>query len=128
MLMLALVILAFGIPIYSLLNGVEDFSWHIPRKILNLAYWDIFGEVQAIDDIESQLSVHHLEGARDSPFSSENYGLHGYVMFALLVAYATVTSVLLINLLIAMFRYDLHMSDCFSLAFSFKQYIRSSAH
>ena len=111
MLMLALVILAFGVPTYSLLNGVENFSWHIPRKILNLAYWDIFGEVQAIDDIESRRSVRYHSRYTMPLFASENYGLHGYVMFILLVAYTTVTSVLLINLLIAMFRYDLHVSD-----------------
>lgn len=54
MLILALVILSFGVPTYSLLHGVETFSWHIPRKIINLAYWDIFGEVQALDDIDSR--------------------------------------------------------------------------
>ncbi|CAF0729712.1 unnamed protein product [Adineta ricciae] len=85
MLILALVILSFGVPTYSLLHGVEVFSWHIPRKIINLAYWDIFGEVQALDDID------------------KDYGLEGYVMFLLLVAYSTIASILLINLLIAMF-------------------------
>jgi hypothetical protein len=34
----------------------------------------------------------------------ENYELSGYVVFILLIAYMTIASVLLINLLIAMFR------------------------
>ncbi|UJR33345.1 hypothetical protein I4U23_020794 [Adineta vaga] len=105
MFMLGLIILAFGVPTYGLLNGVEDFSWHIPRKIINLAYWDIFGEVQAIDDIE------------------KNYGVSGYVMFFLLVAYTTVASILLVNLLIAMFTttFDLLHNDA-DCIWKFQQY------
>ncbi|CAF4328133.1 unnamed protein product, partial [Rotaria sordida] len=64
----------------------------------NLAYWQIFGELEALDEIE------------------KNYEISGYVMFILLIAYMTVASVLLISLLIAMFSntFDrLHMdADC----------------
>lgn len=35
---------------------------------------------------------------------AENYDISGYVVLFLLITYMTVTSVLLINLLIAMFR------------------------
>jgi len=108
MLMLTVFILAFGVPSYSLIYGVQNFSWHIPRAILNLAYWQIFGELTILDDIESlflslpefllKYSLHFLE----------NYELSGYVVFILLIAYMTVASVLLINLLIAMFRYYFH--------------------
>ncbi|CAF3921870.1 unnamed protein product, partial [Rotaria sp. Silwood1] len=85
MLMLIVFILAFGVPAYSLLDGIEKHSWHMPRYIINFAYWQIFGELQEIDQIE------------------KNYELSGYVMFFLLVAYMTVANILLINLLIAMF-------------------------
>ncbi|CAF3833359.1 unnamed protein product, partial [Rotaria sp. Silwood1] len=85
MLMLTIFILAYGVPTYNLLYGVQKFSWHIPRAILNLAYWQIFGELEVLDDIE------------------KNYEITGYVVFILLIAYMTVASVLLINLLIAMF-------------------------
>ncbi|CAF4081087.1 unnamed protein product, partial [Adineta steineri] len=98
MLILTVFILAFGVPTYSLLFGVQQFSWHLPRAILNLAYWQIFGELEVLDEIE------------------RNYEISGYVMFVLLVAYMTVASVLLINLLIAMISntFDrLHMdTDC----------------
>ncbi|CAF4060228.1 unnamed protein product [Rotaria sordida] len=83
--MLTIFILAYGVPTYSLLYGVQKFSWHIPRAILNLAYWQMFGELEVLDDIE------------------KNYEITGYVVFILLIAYMTVASVLLINLLIAMF-------------------------
>ncbi|CAF1659112.1 unnamed protein product, partial [Adineta steineri] len=104
MLMLTVFVLAFGVPTYSLLNDVQKFSWHMPRRIINLAYWQIF-ELQIVEDIE------------------KNYELNGYVMFFLLIVYITVASVLLINLLIAMFSntFDrLHMdTDCI---WKFQQY------
>jgi hypothetical protein len=51
--MLTVFILAYGVPAYSLIYGVEKFSWHMPRSILNLAYWQIFGELEVLDEIES---------------------------------------------------------------------------
>ena len=44
MLMLTVFILAFS---------VEEFSWHLPRSILSIAYWQIFGELELLDEIES---------------------------------------------------------------------------
>jgi hypothetical protein len=55
MLILTVFILAFGVPTYSLLFGVQKFSWNLPRGILNLAYWQIFGELEVLDEIESEL-------------------------------------------------------------------------
>ena len=37
MVMLTVFILSFGVPTYSLIYGVQQFSWHIPRAIINLA-------------------------------------------------------------------------------------------
>jgi len=54
MLILTVFILAFGVPTYSLLFGVQKFNWHLPRAILNLAYWQIFGELEVLDEIESK--------------------------------------------------------------------------
>lgn len=50
---LTVFILAFGVPTYSLMFGVQKFNWHLPRAILNLAYWQIFGELEVLDEIES---------------------------------------------------------------------------
>ncbi len=52
--MLTVFILAFGVPAYSLMYGVEEFTWHLPRSILNIAYWQIFGELTILDEIESK--------------------------------------------------------------------------
>ncbi|UJR33550.1 hypothetical protein I4U23_020992 [Adineta vaga] len=85
MLMLIVFILAFGVSSYSLIYGVQKFSWHLPRDIVNLAYWQIFGELNALETFE------------------HNYKPNGYAAFILLVAYMAVVSILLVNLLIAMF-------------------------
>lgn len=104
MLIITVFILAFGVPTYSLLHDVQKFSWHIPRQIINLAYWEIFGELDTVDDVKS--SFHPKGDIHENLFLLvENYEIHGYVMFFLLVAYTIIASVLLINLLIAMFRY-----------------------
>ncbi|CAF2701386.1 unnamed protein product [Rotaria sp. Silwood2] len=85
MLMFFVFILAFGVSFYSLVHGVQKFSWHLPREVINVAYWQIFGELQALDTFE------------------HNYKANGYAAFILLVAYTAVVSILLVNLLIAMF-------------------------
>ncbi len=53
MLIITIFLLAFGVPTYTLLHDVEKFSWHIPRHIINLAYWEIFGELDTVDDVKS---------------------------------------------------------------------------
>ena len=103
MIMLTVFILAFGVPVYSLIYGVEEFSWHLPRIILNLAYWQIFGELEILDEIESKRASTCIR-ANPRRASLENYEISGYVIFIMLIAYMTLASVLLINLLIAMFR------------------------
>ena len=106
-LILSVFLFAFGIPAYSLIYGVEEFSWHLPRIILNTAYWQIFGELQILDEIESIYSIVFQERERNDQnyFRIENYDTSGYVVFILLIIYMTMSSVLLINLLIAMFRF-----------------------
>ncbi|CAF4317460.1 unnamed protein product, partial [Adineta steineri] len=66
MVMLTVFILAFGVPSYSLMYGVQEFSFHTPRAIINLAYWQIFGEIEILGDIE------------------KNYEINGYIVFILL--------------------------------------------
>jgi len=106
MLILTVFILAFGVPTYSLLFGVQKFSWHLPRAILNLAYWQIFGELEVLDEIESEFILEICIHTSSFRLCLGNYEISGYIMFILLIAYMTVASVLLINLLIAMFRYE----------------------
>ncbi|CAM4802278.1 unnamed protein product [Rotaria magnacalcarata] len=84
MLMLTVFILGFGVSSYSLIHGTKEFSWHLPREIINLAYWQMFGELNSLDTFEN------------------NYRANGYAVFILLVVYMAIVSILLVNLLIAM--------------------------
>ncbi|CAF5087815.1 unnamed protein product, partial [Rotaria sp. Silwood1] len=85
MTMFIVFVLAFGVSSYSLIHGIQKFSWHLPRNIINHAYWQIFGDLNTLETF------------------SNNYQANGYVAFILLVAYMAVVSILLVNLLIAMF-------------------------
>ncbi|CAF4848171.1 unnamed protein product, partial [Rotaria sp. Silwood1] len=85
MTMFIVFVLAFGVSSYSLIHGIQKFSWHLPRNIINHAYWQIFGDLNTLETF------------------SNNYKANGYVAFILLVAYMAVVSILLVNLLIAMF-------------------------
>ena len=60
MLIIIVFLLAFGVSTYSLLHDVQKFSWHIPRHIINLAYWEIFGELDTVDDVKSLFLVKEL--------------------------------------------------------------------
>ena len=98
--MLTVFILAYGVPAYSLIYGVQRFSWHIPRAILNLAYWQILVNWK----FSTKSKVNFLLKISSKFFHFlENYEISGYVVFILLIAYMTMASVLLVNLLIAMF-------------------------
>ncbi|CAF1319031.1 unnamed protein product [Rotaria sordida] len=85
MIMLVVFIMGFGVSSYSLIYGAKAFTWHLPREIINLAYWQIFGELNALDSFE------------------HNYRPNGYAVFILLVIYMAIVNILLVNLLIAMF-------------------------
>ncbi|CAF3941979.1 unnamed protein product [Rotaria sp. Silwood2] len=85
MLMLIVFILGFGVSAYSLIHGANKFTWHLPRDIIHLAYWEIFGELSSLSKFEN------------------NYRATGYTIFVLLIIYMAIVSIVLVNLLIAMF-------------------------
>ncbi|CAF3534340.1 unnamed protein product [Rotaria sp. Silwood1] len=85
MLMLTVFILGFGVSSYSLIYGANPFNWDLPRRIIDFAYWQIFGELTSLD------------------IFGHNYRPNGYAVFILLVCYMAIVSILLVNLLIAMF-------------------------
>jgi len=58
--MITVFVLAYGVPAYSLLYGIQEVTWHIPRTILNFAYWPIFGELPTLEDINSRNNVFAL--------------------------------------------------------------------
>lgn len=54
MLMLTIFIFGFGVSLYSLIHGVQPFSFHLPREIMNLAYWEMFGDLNELDTFERE--------------------------------------------------------------------------
>ncbi|CAF4817676.1 unnamed protein product [Rotaria sp. Silwood1] len=85
MILLIVFIFGFGVSSHSLIYGTKQFTWHLPRDILHLSYWQIFGELDILSKFEN------------------NFHATGYTVFILLVAYMAIVSILLVNLLIAMF-------------------------
>ncbi|CAF1524515.1 unnamed protein product [Didymodactylos carnosus] len=83
--MLTVFLLSFGVPAYALIHDAQPFTWHLPRKIFNIAYWEIFGDLKVLELIE------------------DNYTLPGYFTYVLLGIYMAFGAILLVNLLIAMF-------------------------
>lgn len=58
MIILAVFILSFGIAAHSLIYGVQEFSWHLIRRVINVAYWAMFGEVEILPKFERKLDLH----------------------------------------------------------------------
>lgn len=102
--MLAVFLFAFGVSSYNLIYGVQKFSWHLPRRVFNLAYWPMFGELKVLETFERKSNLHPRSKILDD-CCTENFGALGYTAYILLVVYMAIVSILLINLLIAMFRY-----------------------
>jgi hypothetical protein len=74
-------------------------SFSLFKSILNNAYWPIYGEMKILDNLDSE------ECAKDNELSDcpEQSGI-AFSYIALMI-YMVIANVLLINLLIAMFRY-----------------------
>jgi hypothetical protein len=52
MALLTVFILGFGVSSYSLIYGPKAFTWHLPREVLNHAYWQMFGEINTLQEVE----------------------------------------------------------------------------
>jgi hypothetical protein len=103
--MLTVFILGFGTASYSLMHGAEEFSWHLPRKIVNVAFWHIFGEVNTLDAFERKEKNYYFCFEVMDFLPLDNFSANGYIVFTLYVIYMVLVSILLVNLLIAMFGY-----------------------
>ena len=65
---LILFILAFGVSSYSLIYGVQKFSWHLLRRIINNAYWEMFGELNTLPKYEGKINEHISTSTQHSFF------------------------------------------------------------
>jgi len=104
--MLIVFILGFGVSSYCLMYNVKEFSWHLPREIINHAYWQIFGELNTLDIFESKKGFFFNLNDKFF-FNLDNYKANGYAVFILVIIYMAIVSILLVNLFIAMLRYKI---------------------
>lgn len=56
MLMLIVFVVGYGVAAHSLLYGSKEFSWHILRETVNLAYWQVFGDLNTLEAFEGTRS------------------------------------------------------------------------
>ena len=86
-------LIAFGISLQAILTHGESSS-NILLDILDIAYWPIYGEIKVLETIQNDTCV------GDDCLDSLSYGFS----YMLVMVYMFISSVLLLNLLIAMFR------------------------
>lgn len=85
---------AFGIALKTILPGDVSLI-----GILNIVYWPIYGEIKILEKITNGSCLE--SGNIDAPCADK---LTFYSHYFMLMVYMFIASVLLINLLIAMFR------------------------
>ncbi len=93
-------LIGFGVALQALLKPRDYFSLslllEIPIEILNITYWPIYGEIKILDDLTEK--INGFDGLLVSRY---------IVSFFILIIYVALASILLINILIAIFRYNL---------------------
>jgi hypothetical protein len=99
--LMAIFVFAYGITTEAILNQRSELDLNLFRRIVNKAYWPIYGTIKVMEDFDKiNFSCH--EGS--CPESIEKFG--AIYSFLLLMAYMIIANVLLVNLLIAMFRLE----------------------
>lgn len=87
---------AFAISVHSILYPSRHLNLNLIKRILNLGYWTIFGEIFILDDL--------LAENDDSNKSSQLEPTGAFISSIILMLYMLISAVLLINLVIAMFK------------------------
>ncbi len=90
-------ILAFAISIESILSPYDHFTTKVFTDFLDIAYWPIYGELDLLEGLYACLNP------TDKPCEFKS-NIAVYASVILLMVYMVMVSVLLLNLLIAMFR------------------------
>jgi hypothetical protein len=91
-LIILIFVLAFGIALQAILQPSDNFTLKIFIDVFDMAYWQIFGDSSVLDKMRC------VDGR-------ENCTVSNISSFILMMIYMMIANVLLINLLIAMFRY-----------------------
>ena len=94
---LATFVLAFGIAIKAILFPSAAFSIKLFIDIFNTAYWPIYGDMSVLETIKNE----DCNETKSCPTSISRYS-----SYVLLMIYVIIANILLVNLLIAMFRFE----------------------
>ena len=87
-------IFAFGIALQAIMFPNEPPSLLIFIKIFNISYWPVYGQIDVLDEMNKCYDNAECENLTEMLFA-----------FLILMCYMIISSVLLINLEIAMFRF-----------------------
>ncbi len=87
-------ILAFGFSIESMLISSDENQSSL-INLINFVYWPIYGEIRILDQ---------LDKCFENPVNCSNLR-ESYAVLVLMIIYMVIASVMLLNLVIAMFRY-----------------------
>ncbi len=100
MFIMGVFIISFGVITQSSLYPGQPFNFQLLRNIINNGYWSIFGDMR----ITNQFI---LDVACDKRGDCDLYPQHAGTnfIFFIFTGYCVIANVLLINLLIALFRY-----------------------
>ena len=95
---IAVFVSSFGVTTQATLYPGNKLSFDLLRSIINKAYWPIYGEMKLLEEMENCPN-------RQNEKCPETSGIA--FSFIALMIYMVIANILLINLLIAMFRYVL---------------------
>jgi transient receptor potential cation channel subfamily M protein 2 len=88
---------SFGIATQATLYPKSPGNLNLVKGIINKAYWPIYGDMKIFDDLDNENCANNPEGCPEPTGVIFSY-------IALMI-YMAIANLLLINLLIAMFRY-----------------------
>lgn len=90
-------------PTYTLLNGGSGlWSWQLIRNVTNYGVWKIFGQV---DPIGKKITDWFYENFHLN-FISDGQDAYSAIAFVLAILFLAIANVLLLNVLVALFKWD----------------------
>lgn len=95
-LILLIFLIGFGVALQALLQPRENFTFSLFLEILDIAYWPLYGEIKILDDLKEKISIFH--GLPVLRYVSSYF---------ILIIYVALVSILLMNILIAIVKYNL---------------------
>ncbi len=98
MMIVVVFVISFGVITQAMLYTNNTFDWNLVKKIINKAYWPIFGEMKILEEI-SEIDEASCESEGTCPVDN---GI--FFSYIALMIYMIIGNILLVNLLIAMFR------------------------